>query len=229
MFIVALLGVTGAFGQCPKFVCNTIPNDDDGNAICARKYTTNEYYLRDTACPSGTYCTYEGLKDWMVDVGATGDYTCKSESQSQKQEYTEPTDPNYILCPTRLFNKTLESGSHPKKCPNPGSNNEECKLQDGTYADCECGLDGESYCVPDASSNYYSDYWSECSDDSYWKLKSYDHYLFWHLKQKYWPQYISSVSCGRTAIYEFKTIDEKDYIQNGAAELVLPLIGLFLF
>jgi len=111
MFIVALLGVTGAFGQCPKFVCNTIPNDDDGNAICARKYTTNEYYLRDTACPSGTYCTYEGLKDWMVDVGATGDYTCKSESQSQKQEYTEPTDPRKPKPKTRIH-RTYRSQLH---------------------------------------------------------------------------------------------------------------------
>eukprot|EP00359_Climacostomum_virens_P005901 CAMPEP_0204904258 /NCGR_PEP_ID=MMETSP1397-20131031/4766_1 /ASSEMBLY_ACC=CAM_ASM_000891 /TAXON_ID=49980 /ORGANISM="Climacostomum Climacostomum virens, Strain Stock W-24" /LENGTH=175 /DNA_ID=CAMNT_0052073031 /DNA_START=272 /DNA_END=799 /DNA_ORIENTATION=- len=90
----------------------------------------------------------------------------------------------------------VEYESYPISC----KEDSECKLKDGTYAKCSCALDGNSYCTPHLSSDFYDGYWGACeSEDSmmkgYWKTY-YDNY----------PDLVGAPDCASETVYELNVL-----------------------
>ena len=86
-------------------------------------------------------------------------YSCQS---STSMDLSEPSDPSYIVCPSRDINRDLQTGSYPKQC----QDDDDCRLQDGENQTCTCGIDGEKYCEADRASTVYDEYWRECFDNN---------------------------------------------------------------
>lgn len=207
---------------CPKYKCS----DDVPEGACVQ-FSTSEIYLVNTSpCPdTAPYCNLVTVKDWVQTAFVNNTYAC--EVTNTTDYWTEPGTDDYLVCQKKSYDKDLASGSHPKECSTAGWADTDCSLVDGTISECRCGLNGKSYCLPDISSSAFDDYWTQCCDVGCGHLDSFEHYLFWYLKQTYFVDYISGYSCSKI-FSQLKDIDTLDYIGSGAAELAIGLAALTL-
>ena len=80
-------------------------------------------------------------------------FTCQDGDYDAFSIDTDDFEP----CVNLTSGHDLVEGSFPKRC----QNSDDCELENGTYAACQCGMDGLFNCLPDISSSVYDEYWSE--------------------------------------------------------------------
>lgn len=98
-------------------------------------------------CFTGYECSLESM---LANLNTDSVYMCQSVS--------EPTSLQSAACDGRLPDKDLVSGGYTKECTTAA----DCLLQDGSSAECACGINGKAYCRPDFSSSLFEDYWQSC-------------------------------------------------------------------
>ena len=125
--------------------------------------------------------------------------------------------------------KDFKTGSEYKTC----ESDDDCQLNDGTYGDCDCGLDGKGYCKPEFGSSYYSEWYQLCEDGEA-NLVYYKYFVFKLALHAYLETIDDSddYSCLTDVSYEASVWDEieSDYEDEDAAmDLILGLLaGLLL-
>lgn len=98
---------------------------------------------------------------------STTDYEFFSPSLSDQLDLnsTSTTDSpvitsKYIDCPDRNQTHELKKGSHPKPC----ESEDDCELIDGSKSECQCSMNGKSFCKPKMSSSIFEVFWEICED-----------------------------------------------------------------
>lgn len=211
--------LVSCWSACPEWSCS-----DDLNAnVCAKYVDSMNIHINYDTCTTGG-CSFSEVLAWSNTAERDDTYLCNTDDVWTQEESTDST---LLNCYATQVSKDLAEGTYPKQCENVGDEDENCKLEDDTYGECECGLDGRAYCVPDKSSEIYEDYIDECKDND-WKLESWDHYWFWYLKRTHYIDYITAYTCSRAIFEEFKAIDDLDYTDNHGVFLALGFALLSL-
>jgi hypothetical protein len=207
-------------GECHYILCATL-----STGVCAENDGQALVSVNRAGCQGTGYCSYEMVEAWLDNV-----------LQRPKQLMCTPTstlptaragDTN---CPVREVKKDIVSGTSSLiQCTVPGADNSECQLEDGTYAECACGLDRKSYCVPDVSSTVYDDYWAECfkTGENYGRITNDDYYWYWYYRINYFLPFLTAYSCARTFFEEFVKIDDLMYSGQATLLITLGLIQAF--
>mmetsp|Transcript_3046 Transcript_3046/g.6307 ORF Transcript_3046/g.6307 Transcript_3046/m.6307 type:complete len:219 (+) Transcript_3046:256-912(+) len=190
---------------CPLYTCEVLDT-----RVCVEYTTSTNYTINKEPCPSSFYCSYEDFADWQI-TAVKGDQLLCTTEDTGTLTIDDPKDSDY-LCGAREEDRDLEYGSYPKLCDDKS----DCKLDDGTYNTCSCGLDGSAYCEPDINSDAFDDYWDECWEDNYGRIESFKHWAFWKLKSTYFVPYTSAYSCAHNLLSEFIQIDDYDYVGDWA-------------
>jgi hypothetical protein len=206
--LLVLLSLAAA---CPTYTCADL---DSG--VCSTYTSQNEYSINKNPCPSSSYCGYEDFVSWQSTNLVGEVLSCSSTDSGAVAADTG----SVYLCGTRIDSRDLVDGSYPKVC----DSYVDCKLNDGSYSECECGMDGKAYCVPDINSETFDDYWKECWADNYGRLDNYKHWAYWELKSTYYVPYTSAYSCAHNLFSEFIQIDDYDYIGDIAATVTGSLM-----
>ncbi|CAG9313110.1 unnamed protein product [Blepharisma stoltei] len=155
LVILGLLLVASNCQDCYTFTCDTL---DD--LVCAIVYgSQNTVTLNDKGCSYLT-CNHTYVEDAVVKSQATGDTINLPCFVGEETENNKIQLDYYVKCETRTANRDLVNGTFPKTC----NTTDDCKLKDGDYADCLCGMDGNKYCYADKSSELYEDFWTVCSN-----------------------------------------------------------------
>ncbi|CAG9317576.1 unnamed protein product [Blepharisma stoltei] len=222
MYFLALLLSAASGATCPLWSCST----SLATGVCVEYQDSSTYLVNYNGCPSSApYCNYESVLSWIPN--AFSGYTWSCETTNTTDYWTVPSSSNYLACKPKYYNKNLASGSHPKECSTIGSTDSNCILKDGSYSECKCGLNGKAYCVPEPSSEAFSDYWTQCCTINCGHMDTFKHYLYWYLKMEYYVEYISGYSC--TKIFtQFSDIDNLDYVGDGAIGLLMGLGAVIL-
>jgi len=204
--------------ECHYILCATL-----STGVCAENDGQAVVSVNRAGCQGTGYCSYEMVQSWLDNVLQRDRQLLCSPVSSLGTVRTGDSN-----CPVREVQKDLLSGtSSLTQCTTPGADNSECKLEDGTYAECACGLDRKSYCVPDVSSTMFDDYWAECfkTGENYGRITDNDHFWYWHYRISYYLPFLTAYSCARTFFEEFTKIDELMY--SGQERLLITL-GLML-
>lgn len=214
-----LVMIVGCWSECIKWSC-TYALEENECVQYADKFNIHVNYKK---CIHGG-CSYSNVTEWALTAKRGDIYYC---STGDLWDEENPTDLSNMECGSRNENKDLKEGSYPKKCTKISGENDSCVLSDGTFNECECGLNGNSYCVPDESSEIYDEYWDECSDND-GKLKDWSHYLFWQLKKLNYINYITAYTCSRDIFEEFKKLDDLDYTDDYSVFLAADVLLISL-
>ena len=110
-----------------------------------------------------------------------------------------------IPCPPRQSNSDLidyKPGEILRSC----GNSQDCKLRNGLEAECVCGLDGASYCLPDNSSSVFEEFWGEC--ERWGNASRYKYWRKWVYHSSYYvmSETTKNMSCVRQTIMEIEEI-----------------------
>lgn len=128
-----------------------------------------------------------------------------------------------IACPARVPTSDLiNSGPDLILC----GSSQDCKLENGSEADCVCGLDGLSYCLPHSSSSLFNEYWEEC--DRWGNFSRYKYWKKWVYFSSYYVMWATSanLACVKQTIMEIGVILEE--IDLAALLVASFLLGLSL-
>lgn len=199
---------------CPTYICASL-----GNNICTT-WTTNEIKINSSGCADiTTSCSLAAAQLKYKKTPESGTYECTSSTSSSSSQE------GFMNCGDRQSNKSLESGSHPKKCTNIGEEDESCLLEDGTYSECACGMDGKSYCKPSPSDTPFDDYWSEC--DKHDNVVNALFFNYYDMMHSYYIEYETTPDCGNDVFTELVMLDESvPDSDDGRWIIVGCLIGL---
>lgn len=103
----------------------------------------------------------EEVKDWdddwfkedEDDIGWEGNYDDMNQDDLDDDAVIECGEPDDEV--------SLLTGTYPKQC----EGDEDCLLINGDYGQCECSVDGLSYCVPHfEDADVLPQYWDACTD-----------------------------------------------------------------
>lgn len=128
-----------------------------------------------------------------------------------------------ITCPRRQPNSDLIDYK-PNEALRSCGNSQDCRLQNGAEAECVCGLDGYSYCLPDNSSSVFEEFWGEC--EHWGNLSRYKYWKKWVYFSSYYVMWATTanMSCVKQTIMEiFEIVRDLDL-----AAKVIPSILLIL-
>lgn len=216
--LLFLLTTTATSDTCYTYTCSDVLSD----SICVKLSDNYEIAMNGNGCPDSTpYCSLDDVKDWVGTAALNAQFPCSATNTTDYWDV--PSDRNYLVCGSRYFKKDLASGSHPKLC----ESKLDCVLEDGTFNECECGLNGEKYCVPHLHSDVFDGYWSQCCSIGCGVLDTFEHYLFWTLKYTYYVDYISGYSCSKI-FTELQDIMTLDYDYSEASLIVISLLAITL-
>jgi hypothetical protein len=108
-----------------------------------------------------------------------------------------------ITCETRNPNRSLVEGSNPKQC----STDQDCELADGSFAQCNCGLNGNAYCRPDPSSSVFDAYWEGCEEE-WGELSKYDTFTYAAMMSSFYSAQVEPVTCAKDIFMELLLIED---------------------
>jgi len=185
--LISLLLVGCYAIDCVPYECITL-----GSNICARKsYQT--VMINSESCQPGFRCSLQEVKNWHFTAEIDSLMQCEGDVVNPDYERE-----NYdYLCGERKPKKEFASGNLPKEC----NSNTDCLLEDGTYTECICGLDGKAYCVPSWDSSAFEDFWSLCDQGIQFK----DLY-YWVLYKRNYPSFVSRVDCSLMLFQELNAM-----------------------
>lgn len=161
---VALLGLFASAKVCYNYKCGSLADDVCGS-LSDGVITINE----DGCSDSDLYCSVLGANSYFVEEDVeSGTYPCEEDdgtvdSLMDRLEQFDSIDSSLWaemdVCQYDS-DKDFVSGSEHKTC----ESDDDCELNDGSYADCDCGLDGKAYCQPELGSTYFSEWYQLCED-----------------------------------------------------------------
>ena len=161
---------------------------------------------------SGMGCLLSSYQNWMD--GETSDVL----QCDQLQNYVPNT--GITTCDPQPLGDTLSNGDvFPVRCQSSA----DCQLDNGSFAACICGLDGNMYCAPGLGAEVFHGLWDLCQSSATGQINTadYEHYL---MLQRYYVQYISAPSCARSIFSEFQALDAYSF----AAYLLLTSLVVTL-
>ena len=146
LLAIALFGLVAA-DTCRKFECGELDSD-----LCM-KVTDNKVTVNEDGGKCKCFITpyrtalqaYSSINDTEYATDCDDDED-DDEDEDDKDESSSSSSKSYppTAC-AKDNNKRLATGSHPKACSTSG----DCELQDGTFATCQCSVDGNYYCKAD--------------------------------------------------------------------------------
>jgi hypothetical protein len=74
------------------------------------------------------------------------------------EDFIDNTD---VYCGVRDEGEEFVEGTAPKKCFTEA----DCKLENGSFSRCICGLDGSFYCEYPNGHPIFDDYWNSCEEN----------------------------------------------------------------
>jgi hypothetical protein len=169
-FVFLVQGVLGI--QCPPYQCSQLEDH-----LCAQ-WVKGAVYLNTDACPEGLSCSLHELQRVIKaeqEALSWGVVPCVNASSYW-------VDPEYVnsgnyRCWLRDGDAKLIRGSHPRECNEVGDNDYACKLTNGGFAACKCGLNGKAYCDLSDADAEMKLFWEWCevfrvpeSVRDFWKL-----------------------------------------------------------
>ena len=149
MWVTVLFAVAAAVYECPLFTC---ANLDAG--ICANITSIQDktVELNSQGCRTTYGCDLDQINA-DLSAGRLNSFLC---TEIHPVEYNFPL----YKCPTRVSQRALVEGEHPKTC----GRDDDCQLQDGTLAECICGLSRTKMCQPDINDELYLPFWTYCAE-----------------------------------------------------------------
>lgn len=194
-------------GACIDYSCETLQSNQ-----CAFKLSSEQVILNDDQCEDGFSCSLEDLVPW-AESSEGGYLGCRSEEDLSL--YKESN----FQCGVKLPNKNLYIDSFPKLC----LSEDDCLLEDGTYAECGCGMDGRSYCKASIHSDVFDDYWDECDNGV---MEDEDEVVWWTIYTEYYLLTLGQPDCAEDVVWEFSYMT--DVIEAAASSLQALTIVLAL-
>lgn len=159
--------------DCFKASCATL-----GYNVCA-SFSGSELNMNVLNCTEGLHCSIFETHHWAQLRAQAGDND--GTLWCSDSEYDPPSpifDASQVTCGSRDPRQTLVEGVYPKQCESPM----DCELQNGEYSNCECGLDGFSYCAIEWGSTVMSDFWNACNNST--NLIDASDYKYWNEYRK---------------------------------------------
>lgn len=179
--------------DCITYTCEDLPDNK-----CAYKQADLEVVLNDNSCEDGFSCSFDDLIPWASASAVDSSLLCSGEAVMPL--YDELIDS--YLCGKRLENKDLYIMDYPKKC----ATIEDCLLEDQTYTECGCALDGNTYCRASIYSKEFDEYWDECDDDGV--IDDEDEVVWWTIYNEYYLFTIDAPGCAEDLIWEFSYMSD---------------------
>lgn len=230
VILLGLLGFALASLDCSTYVCGDL---DDG--VCATiSADGNTITINENGCPDDQYCSVI-LASAALPSSDDNIYACEDSYDDSEDDGDVDIDWSdfsgddwkaSVLCDSDS-DKNLKSGSWDDEC----DSDDDCELNDGTNASCECHVNGKSYCTPDLESDYFEEWHTLCEDGdanevyyTYFATKANWYTLFEHIE--------SDFDCATDVAEEYKEWDdiESDYEdEDAASSMVLgSLLALLL-
>lgn len=149
MWLWMLSVAFAASPECPLFLCEVLPL-----TICANITNVEDkiVILNSLGCSPRRGCDLEEIIEALKQETPTS-FPC----DLYEPDVLPDNSTNY--CPVRLSQKNLVEGSHPKFC----DSNLDCRLGDGSYSNCTCGLSRFKVCQPDVNDLLYISFWDYCA------------------------------------------------------------------
>lgn len=179
---------------CPLVICKKL---DEG--ICSEMFTRPglPVSLNSVPCKHGD-CSILSIVDWYWE---TLDYN--TTKLKRENFYCEDIEIEYkyrsnydVDCPNRETGKEISNKTWPINC----ANSTDCLMDDGSYADCVCGIDRKSYCMPSYSTTIFDDFWKQCTkNDNTVDLRT---WLVWDWYKSYYNLIMSVPTCGDDILIE---------------------------
>lgn len=206
--------------ECPAVKCKNMDRD-----ICAR-YVDEVVQINDDGCRGGHYCWVSEMKVWYDgDIQEGEEFLCKEKDDAfddEKDAYEDSLDDNDdVDCGKRDKDQELKDGENPRQC----NTSADCELENGEFAECLCGLDGNSWCRAEWGSEYFDDFWDECDDED--DEVDYDFYTLWASYRTLYSELITAPDCA-IHMEEFDRMYDLDDRINSATAIIGVIAILML-
>jgi hypothetical protein len=217
---------------CPIIQCSPL---DIG--VCAISGPNQTITINYNGCISKTYCEVSEYINWYNNGGSylhcqefpnmnlsiyapyfcSGLYLyCQDTSAIDYSSYSN------VNCGVRDESTMLLDDIHPKQC----RTDKDCILKNLNTSPCLCGMDGNSYCMPQWGSEVFEAYWNKCNNNngymvSYW-------WFYWSSLQKYYNYYIAAPDCAMNIFAELQVLNLEG-VNAFSIKLILSLWALGLY
>ena len=187
-----LLGVGLTQSTCPSYQCESLKEN-----VCM-SWSKGRISLNSNGCPLKYVCSLSLALTSYALSPESGTYMCQSASEG-----TLTTGYNY--CGDDIpYKKSLLKGSFPKECFKAGYSDYNCLVDDGSYLECRCGMQGKLFCNPGPSSDQFQNFWDECEKNDYVvKAKFFQYYQTYY---EFFVEYESALECSIGLFSEFGII-----------------------
>lgn len=208
--------LVGAYSECPLVQCAELQS-----GVCARGLDLATLQINSLGCPKGTSCLAQGVDSWWMGltqpIGAVMPcLPANTTLLTEAQEYP------YYYCGEREELKSFASKRSVIEC----DQDEDCVLEDGSYARCICGLRSDStsgYCQPSFSSSVFDAFWSTCENGF---TQDYALALYQTQTWKLFPYLQYSASCAKNLFYDLQVYGQLEYQQVTASAVTLGILAI---
>ena len=220
LFFVLLIAVA----LSDKPICPQVKCEDMNKGTCAR-YISELVEINEDGCQKGSHCWATDITSWYDGNISEGDtLSCTADDdlfELEKDAYKDTlSDYSDVECGKRDKEQDPKEGDNPKLC----SDSSDCELENGSFADCSCGFDGNKWCRAEWGSDYFDDYWDRCDDED--DKLDYDEWLLWDQQRALYSQLMSLPECGKH-IEEFDRLYDLDDRVNVATAISFLAIIFF--
>ena len=136
--------------NCPLFTCDVLPQDMCANITSLEDKTVS---LNSLGCSPLRCCDLTNITKALAEQRLDS-FSC-DPFPGTIPSYGDPSG----QCPLRRSQRNLVEGYHPKEC----QSNLDCKLADGSFLNCTCGMSRFKVCQPDINDEIYIGFWDYCS------------------------------------------------------------------
>lgn len=178
---------------CTQYSCAQL---DAG--VCALMEANGAITLNDEVCEGDMTCRLPAMYLWKYIALYGETLSCEPAITRETGLHTFR-----ITCGERQSDKEPAEGSNPKQC----KTDDDCFLQDGTQAECKCGLGGKAYCRPDANSSTFDAYWKAC-EEGWGELSNYDTFTYAAMLSSFYSEQVDPVSCSKALFLETVLLDD---------------------
>ena len=204
-----LLALTEA-AVCPVYSCSSeIPDD-----LCGTRIDYQTFQLNENGCSGSHECSVHTFSAWTWSSESIA-FSCAAVLDP----FPKAGNWTAFMCPPVQENKGFKNYAQNLTC----YSDEDCELQDGSYAECVCVYrnDGLGVCKPDPSDTVtFAGYWSECkANHGYIKDQKAYMYWTWYVQNWVWTQ--SNVEC----VSMFWEMDKLQYLQGEYESAVGVTLG----
>lgn len=187
-----LLAVGLAQGTCPSYQCGTL-----GENVCMT-WSNGKIVLNSSGCSSKFVCSLSQALTSYALSPLSGSFMCHSPTDGTSNS-------GYNYCGDDIsYKKSLKKGSFPKECFKAGFSDYNCLVDDGSYLECRCGMQGKLFCNPSPSSDEFQNFWDECEKNDY--VVKAEFFKYYQTYYEFFVEYESALECSVGLFSEFGII-----------------------